>query len=146
MLHESEEPIIQHVENVSSIDLHGVKLPTINLPTVNGSSENWLGFRDSFESLIILNPKIGNVRASWKGEAFETIAFLKVCNQKCTIAWDFLCEWHWSTFFTSRAYQSFIWHSTVAQNQRIKLVKRLKLYGNYLHIRYQAESCKFGSC
>lgn len=38
--------------------LQGVKLPTINLPTFNGSLQNWLEFRDIYESLIHNNEQL----------------------------------------------------------------------------------------
>nr|CAI5842935.1 unnamed protein product [Callosobruchus analis] len=42
--------------------LQGVKLPTINLPTFDGNLQNWLEFRDIYESLIHKNESISNIQ------------------------------------------------------------------------------------
>nr|CAI5861133.1 unnamed protein product [Callosobruchus analis] len=42
--------------------LQGVKLPTIHLPTFDGNLQNWLEFRDIYESLIHKNESISNIQ------------------------------------------------------------------------------------
>nr|CAH7759089.1 unnamed protein product [Callosobruchus chinensis] len=59
--------------------LQGVKLPTINLPDFDGTLENWLEFRDIYESLIHKNKLISEVqrfhylRSSLTGEPAQLI-------------------------------------------------------------------------
>jgi len=61
-----------------------VKLPTIQLPSYDGTITTWLHFRDTFDSLIIQNKMLSNVQkfqyllSSLKGEARQLIANLQI--------------------------------------------------------------------
>jgi len=61
-----------------------VKLPTIQLPSYDGTITTWLHFRDTFDSLIIQNKMLLNVQKfqyllfSLKGEARQLIANLQI--------------------------------------------------------------------
>lgn len=69
----------------------GVKLPTIALPKFNGEFESWLGFRDTFKSLIHDNRSIGDVqkfhylKASVVGEAEEVIGSIELSDTNYAI-------------------------------------------------------------
>lgn len=79
-------------------DLCDVKLPPINLPTFDGSYDQWLFFRDTFGSLIHNNNKLTAIkkfhylRLSLKDKAAETIAFLEISDINYTVAWNILSE------------------------------------------------------
>lgn len=61
-----------------------VKLPTIELQKFGGELESWLGFRDTFRSLIHDNNSLGNVKkfhylkSSVKGKAEELIKSIEI--------------------------------------------------------------------
>lgn len=73
-----------------------VKLPTLTLPTFNGNYEQWLLFKDSFESLININDnltaiqKFQYLRSSLKDEALKVIQSLETTTGNYRIAWDLL--------------------------------------------------------
>lgn len=73
-----------------------IKLPTLNLPTFDGSYENWLLFCDTFEAIINQNQKLSNVRkfqylqASLQGDALNVIRSLEISNDTYEIAWKLL--------------------------------------------------------
>ncbi|XP_061710770.1 uncharacterized protein LOC133520395 [Cydia pomonella] len=75
-----------------------VKLPTIQLPKFQGSYENWLGFRDTFTSLIHSNDDIDNInkfhylRASLEGSAALVIHSIEFSGSNYEVAWTLLCE------------------------------------------------------
>ncbi|XP_063366895.1 uncharacterized protein LOC134655371 [Cydia amplana] len=75
-----------------------VKLPTIQLPKFQGSYENWLGFRDTFTSLIHSNDDIDNInkfhylRASLEGSAALVINSIQFSGSNYEVAWTLLCE------------------------------------------------------
>ncbi|XP_076394279.1 uncharacterized protein LOC143265522 [Megachile rotundata] len=71
-----------------------IKLPTIELPTFDGSYSNWVKFRDTFESLIHNNMNLSNIEkfhylnASVKGSAARTIEALGISEINYTLAWN----------------------------------------------------------
>lgn len=75
-----------------------IKLPQIRLPTFNGNYLNWLEFRDTFESLINNDIKIGAVqkfhylRSSLQSNAAELINSIEFSAANYELAWDLLCE------------------------------------------------------
>ena len=75
-----------------------VKLPTIKLPTFNGSYDNWLEFRDTFTSIIHSNDDIDDInkfhylRASLDGTAALVIQSIEFSSRNYYIAWTLLCE------------------------------------------------------
>nr|CAI5839513.1 unnamed protein product [Callosobruchus analis] len=85
---------------VSSHDhpLQGVKLPTINLPTFDGNLQNWLEFRDIYESLIHKNESISNIqkfhymRASLSHEPAQLIKGIEFSLNNYELAWDLLVQ------------------------------------------------------
>lgn len=81
-----------------SIDhIQGVKLPTINLMKFDGKYNNWLEFKDTFNSLIHTNSAINNIqkyhylRASLEGEPLKVIQSLEFSSENYVTAWDLLC-------------------------------------------------------
>jgi len=74
-----------------------VKLPTIQLPSYDGTITTWLNFRDTFDSLIIQN-KMSNVQkfqyllSSLKGEARQLIANLQISHDNFVVAWDLVTQ------------------------------------------------------
>nr|CAI5860262.1 unnamed protein product [Callosobruchus analis] len=78
--------------------LQGIKLPTINLPNFDGTLENWLEFRDIYESLIHKNELISEVqrfhylRSSLTGEPAQLIKGVEFSSDNYSIAWDMLVQ------------------------------------------------------
>lgn len=73
-----------------------IKLPTISLPSFDGSYENWLEYRDTFVSLIHNATEINTIqkyhylRSSLKGSALQVIKSLEFSSNNYQIAWDLL--------------------------------------------------------
>nr|CAH7769929.1 unnamed protein product [Callosobruchus chinensis] len=78
--------------------LEGIKLPEIKLPKFDGSYENWMEFRDVFESMINNNIQINNIqkyhylRASLTGTAQSVIQSFDFTHDNYSIAWSTLCD------------------------------------------------------
>lgn len=76
----------------------GIKLPTIKLPLFDGTHEEWLQYRDTFESLIHKNvaindiPKFHYLRASLSGSAAQVIKSLEFSATNYLVAWNSLCN------------------------------------------------------
>lgn len=70
-----------------------VKLPVLSLPKFSGSYDEWLSFRDRFNSSINHDDSLADVDkfqyllSSLSGEAYDTIKFLTVCENNYPIAW-----------------------------------------------------------
>nr|CAI5837081.1 unnamed protein product [Callosobruchus analis] len=77
--------------------LNTVRLPTIDLPKFSGDYHTRVEFRDTFESLIHTNTKIGDIqrfhylRSSLEGPAKQIIDCLEFSAGNYEIAWDLLC-------------------------------------------------------
>ncbi|XP_066600221.1 uncharacterized protein [Prorops nasuta] len=78
----------------------GIKLPTIELPKFNGDLSDWLGFRDTYKSLIHENKSISDIqkfhylRASLGPNAGEAIKSLELSELNYHCAWNTLCSRH----------------------------------------------------
>nr|CAH7741098.1 unnamed protein product [Callosobruchus chinensis] len=81
-----------------AVALEGIKLPEIKLPKFDGSYENWMEFRDVFESMINNNIQINNIqkyhylRASLTGTAQSVIQSFDFTHDNYSIAWSTLCD------------------------------------------------------
>ena len=90
----------QQRSNISSKYCAGqnIKLPDINLPTFDGSLQNWLEFRDVFQSLINKNESISDIqrfhylRASLKNEPAQIISTLEFSSKNYNVAWELLAK------------------------------------------------------
>lgn len=77
-------------------NLKSVKLPTITMPTFDGSYEHWLEFRDSFLSLVHSSTEISSIqkfhylKSSLKGSAELVIDSLEFTSDNYQIAWELL--------------------------------------------------------
>lgn len=75
-------------------DTKSVKLPTISIPTFDGSYERWLEFRDTFQSLIHNSNQITSIqkfhylKSSLKGSAALVIESLEFSAANYTVAWE----------------------------------------------------------
>lgn len=75
-----------------------LKLPTIHLPTFSGRYQEWLGFHDTYTSLIHSSasiPKINKfhyLRASLKDSAALVIQSITFSAENYDIAWQTLCD------------------------------------------------------
>ncbi|XP_066261289.1 uncharacterized protein [Euwallacea similis] len=71
-----------------------VKLPDINLPIFDGSLQNWLEFRDTFESLIHKNEALSDIqrfhylRASVCNEPLQIVSSVEFPSDNYTTAWE----------------------------------------------------------
>lgn len=74
------------------------KLPVIHLPTFSGRYQDWLGFHDSYTSLIHNNTSIPAInkfhylRAALKDSAASIIQSIDFSADNYVIAWQLLCE------------------------------------------------------
>ncbi|XP_049874134.1 uncharacterized protein LOC126372431 [Pectinophora gossypiella] len=73
-----------------------IKLPTISLPSFDGSYEHWLEFRDTFISLVHDSRDISNIqkfhylKSSLKGSAELVIKSLEFSSNNYPITWELL--------------------------------------------------------
>lgn len=73
-----------------------VKLPTIALPSFDGSYDDWLGFRDTFLSMIHNSKRLDNIqkfhylRLSVVKNAAQVIKSIEFTSENYCIAWDLL--------------------------------------------------------
>ncbi|XP_048487178.1 uncharacterized protein LOC125490853 [Plutella xylostella] len=76
--------------------LKSVQLPTISMPTFDGSFERWLEFRDTFSSLVHNSTDITNIqkfhylKSSLKGSAALIIDALEFSSDNYNVAWELL--------------------------------------------------------
>lgn len=75
-----------------------VKLPTIKLPTFNGSIENWLEFKDAFIALVQDNDSLADIqkfyylKSSLEHEPAQLISSVQVCASNYPVAWSLLTD------------------------------------------------------
>jgi hypothetical protein len=75
-----------------------VKLPSVELPSFDGTISKWLHFRDTFDSLVNKNQTLSNVQevhyliASLKSEAKNLIANLPITHDNFLIAWELITQ------------------------------------------------------
>jgi hypothetical protein len=75
-----------------------ITLPSIELPSYDGTASKLLYFRDTFESLIVNNKTLLNVQklhyltSSLKGEAKQLISNLPITNDNFAVAWDLVTQ------------------------------------------------------
>jgi len=73
-----------------------LKLPRVNLPTFAGTFEEWIPFRNMFQSMIDNNTSLPNIQkmqyliSSLKGEARDVIGLLEVSDENYIEAWEML--------------------------------------------------------
>lgn len=73
-----------------------IKLPTISLPSFDGSYDNWLEYRDTFLSMIHSSNNLDNIqkfhylRSAFTGNALQVIKSLEFSSGNYIIAWDLL--------------------------------------------------------
>ena len=71
-----------------------IKLPSIEIPSFDGTVSKWFHFRDTFDSLIIQNKTLQDVQrlhyliSSLKGEAKALISNLPITHDNFSVAWD----------------------------------------------------------
>ncbi|XP_043479886.1 uncharacterized protein LOC122509722 [Leptopilina heterotoma] len=87
----------EHLTNSQeNIIFSNIRLPTINLPTFIGTYDTWLGFSDTFKSIVHDNPKIPQIqklhylKSCLKDEAADLIASLETSSDNYTVAWNLL--------------------------------------------------------
>lgn len=96
--HEMEVFSTNSLQNPISENINHIKLPTINLPKFNGAFQNWLEFRDTFQSLIHNNVSVNNVqkfhylKASLEGDAALVIKSLEISSANYNVAWSALID------------------------------------------------------
>ncbi|XP_056648769.1 uncharacterized protein LOC130453180 [Diorhabda sublineata] len=102
MLHETHEHTSIHGNDSNypnNTTIHtNIRLPQLNLPTFDGSLDQWLFFRDSFKSIIHDNSIMTNaqkfhyLRLSVQGTAADKIKSLQIYETNYNIAWKLLCD------------------------------------------------------
>jgi hypothetical protein len=79
-------------------NLGNVQLPSIKLPIFTGLYENWVEYRDLFNSLINTNSGINNtqklqyLKSSLQGQAAQVIKSLEISETNYPIAWQLICD------------------------------------------------------
>ena len=87
-----------HSSGVTRASKSYVKLPSIQVPSYDGTISTWLHFRDTFDSLIIQNNMLSNVQkfdyliSSLRGEAKHLISNLQITNDNFVVAWDLVTQ------------------------------------------------------
>lgn len=77
---------------------HDPNLPKLSLPIFLGSFDAWLGFRDSFNSMVHNNSRLPDIfkfhylKSCVKDEAAEVIASLETSNENYSVAWNLLTK------------------------------------------------------
>ena len=75
---------------------NNIKLPTINLPTFSGSYDTWLGFSDTFKSIVHDNKNIPDIqklhylKACLYDEAATVISSIETSSANYKVAWNLL--------------------------------------------------------
>lgn len=75
---------------------HSVKLPTISLPTFDGSYDKWMHFHDTYQSLIHKSKfisvieKFHYLKSSLSDGALDLIQTIEVSNENYEVAWSIL--------------------------------------------------------
>jgi hypothetical protein len=88
----------EHLTALTHASQSHVKLPSIQLPSYDGTISTWLHFRDTFESLIIQNKTLSNVQrfhyliSSLKGEPRHLISNLQISHDNFVVAWDLVTQ------------------------------------------------------
>lgn len=73
-----------------------IKLPTISVPTFDGSCDRWLEFRDTFQSLVHESTQISSIqkfhylKSSLKGSAALVIDSVEFSADNYSVAWELL--------------------------------------------------------
>ncbi|XP_045774363.1 uncharacterized protein LOC123873546 [Maniola jurtina] len=73
-----------------------IKLPTISVPTFDGSCDRWLEFRDTFQSLVHESTQISSIqkfhylKSSLKGSAALVIDSVEFSSDNYSVAWELL--------------------------------------------------------
>ncbi|CAH2227306.1 jg21693 [Pararge aegeria aegeria] len=73
-----------------------VKLPTINLPSFDGSYEQWLDFKNTYVSLVHISTSISEIqkfhylKSSLKGPAGLVINYVEFTPENYYVAWELL--------------------------------------------------------
>jgi len=86
--------------NPVSVDAfsRGVRLPTIELPKFGGDILTWMGFRDTFDSLIHKNASISEIqkfhylKAALEGSAGQIVKSIEFSAANYEVAWSTLCN------------------------------------------------------
>ncbi|KAJ8947301.1 hypothetical protein NQ317_003027, partial [Molorchus minor] len=87
---------LNNSSRVISEEIFNIKLPRINLPSFDGTYNNWLYFKDTFNSIVHDNRTISDVqkfhylRSCLKGEAAELIKSLEVSSANYNAAWQLI--------------------------------------------------------
>lgn len=96
--HHSSRNSIASEAGISTTGLQGVKLPVITLPKYQGNYDNWLEFRETFESLVHNNESLSPIqkyhylRASLEGSAALVIKAVEFTSTGYDVAWQVLRE------------------------------------------------------
>ncbi|XP_047520275.1 uncharacterized protein LOC125059771 [Pieris napi] len=83
---------------IHSVKLNPVKLPTIQIPKFNGLFNEWIGFRDTFMSLIHTNNDLDDInkfhylKSSLEGSAALVVSSVELSGKNYSVAWTLLCD------------------------------------------------------
>ncbi|KAI5731279.1 hypothetical protein M8J77_007377 [Diaphorina citri] len=89
---------------------NSVRLPELKLPTFMGEVTGWLGFADSFQTLVIQNPNLSDIqrlqylKSCLKGNALAEVENLATSSQNFMVAWNLLKDRYENTKLIIRGY------------------------------------------
>ncbi|CAK1584845.1 unnamed protein product [Parnassius mnemosyne] len=104
-----------------------IRYPEISLPSFSGGMNDWLEFRETFDSLINQSQmnsiqKYKYLRSCLQGGALEVVSSLEFTSENYSLAWNLLCERY--------------------NNPRLLINKHLKGLFNMETISFQASSLR----
>ncbi|XP_039304707.1 uncharacterized protein LOC105206576 [Solenopsis invicta] len=85
-----------HDNGNASNSVDWIKLPPINLPTFDGSYDQWPNFRDTFKAIIDENTNLSDIkklyylRLAFKGVAAEILGSMELSAGNYDVAWNIL--------------------------------------------------------
>lgn len=108
-----------------------LKLPRVNLPTFSGTFEQWIPFRNMFQSMIHNNATLPDVQkmqyliSALKGEAFDVISSLEVADENYIEAWEMLKESYDDARSITQKHVKALFEIPVMGKENYSLIKQL---------------------
>lgn len=117
-----------------------LKLPRINLTTFSGTFEQWIPFRNMFQSMIHNNAVLPNIQkmqyliSALNGEALDVISSLEVADENYIEAWEMLKERYDDTSSIIQKHVKALFEIPVMGKENHSLIRRL-LDSVFKHLR-----------
>ncbi|XP_018394542.1 PREDICTED: uncharacterized protein LOC108773280 [Cyphomyrmex costatus] len=115
----------------SSVATEHLKLPRVNLPTFSGAFDEWIPFRNMFQSMIDSNIALPEVQkmqyliSVLKGEARDVIGSLEVSDENYVEAWEMLKERYDDSGWIIQKHIKALFEISVIPKENHLLIRRL---------------------